>query len=376
MIINLFGFYFNVFEVVLLSFLVIILPAYVLRYGYKIKITDIQLFHVFLISSVLYITFILISTSFASSEMRVLKAFFKWIEILVFSFLIFFYVRDFKNFKKIYWLFWFSNFCFIIVSILNVIKNPGSLIVGRILSDYPAVYGLALLIPFIKFKKNVTIVFAAIFFLSALFSMTRGVWVVLIIYSILLFIKTSFQKRLFIFSFFLILSLLLIKFTPIIEVIQLRINTKSSNSERMGMAEVALKAFSEKPFTGIGSLNFPIYLQQNADHTTIYSTEPEKLEPHNVLLQVAAEEGVFALLTFSLMIIILIYKIFNHKFSLSGAGEKFDPYLNGLKFLSVPVMAYILFGFISDSFRFVLIMFIGLTLSLFRLSASTYTKFN
>jgi len=188
---------------------------------------------------------------------------------------------------------------------LSVFLGKNSLFAHRIFPGYPSAFALALVLPFAKRKNKLSIIIAAICFLSALISLSRGVWIILLIFSILILRNTSFKKKALALSFATIFIGVLLSRTPLDDIITSRIYSKASNIERLGMANMALKAFAENPVTGIGSMNFPSYFIANTNRFMIRSDRPELLEPHNVFLQIAAEEGVFALFSFGVLIFII-----------------------------------------------------------------------
>jgi len=367
-IISVFGTYFNIFEILLLFLLLLFLPGNLLFFGSKIKIKDRNLLNSFLILSILYLAFILISYFGAIEGQKVLKSFFKWLEILVLSIFIFIYIRNQNNFKKIYWILAVSNFVIIFFFIVEVLQTNLNFFNYGALPGYPSVIALGLLLPFLNRKNKVIILSSVVLFLIALFSLVRGVWLTLIIYFIFIFKELPLNKKIKFGALSTIVFVFLLSYTPLGSKVAYRLSERVSNIERLGMANIALKAFSENPLTGVGSLNFPNYLLANTDRSIIFSDEPEKLEPHNVFLQVAAEEGVFALIVFLGMILILYYIVF--KYNRLDPSNFLGNYAKGLKYLSIPVLIIILFGYISDFYRFLFIIFIGLTLSLFRLTSN------
>ena len=144
MIISILGIYFNIFEIALLGFLLLFSPAIIAHYGTGVRLRSSKFFHVFLVASVLYLACILISIFGAVNESRVLKGFFKWIEILGFAVLIFLYVRSTNHFKKIYWIFWISNFTLILIALFSIFLNKHFVFQDRLFPDYPSAIALGL----------------------------------------------------------------------------------------------------------------------------------------------------------------------------------------------------------------------------------------
>ncbi len=365
--ISLLGIHFNIIEIILLLFLILYVPAQLVYNGCRIRIRNPKLFNIFIISFALYLCFILISITSAQNDFRVIKAFLKWAEILIFSILIFLYVHNFENFKKIYWIFWISNFGFILVVLINIFLKKYGLFDHRIFPSYSAAIALALLLPFAGLKSKIPVIFSVLCFFSAFLSLSRGVWLILLIFIVLILKDFFLKKKKLTICLAFIFGVVTFLFTPIGDLFEFRMEgTKASNIERIGMAKLAIQAFKESPVTGIGSLNFPNYFMSNADRSMIRSEQPELLEPHNVFLQIAAEEGVFALFSFGVLIFIIYYVVFNGSKSLTTSIELL-PYLTGLKYLAIVITVNLLFGFISDQFRLVYASYFGLSLSILRL---------
>jgi len=377
MVISIFGLYFNIFEILLLVLLTLYLPLALMNLKGKIKISNPKLFNVFLFAFGLYLCFLLLSIVGAEDESRVLKSFFKWTEIFGLTLLIFFYIDNRKNFRKIYWIFWISSFSFILITVLNILFKQSSLFSYRIFPAYSSAIALALIMSFTKKKNKTAIILSVICFLSAVLSQSRATWLILLIFAFFIYRHMSFKKKMWAISFAAILVSLLIWRTPLVDIVELRIYSKASNTARWGMINMALKAFAENPFTGIGSLNFPAYLLSNADRSIITADVPELIVPHNVFLQIAAEEGVFALFSFGVLLFIIYHIVF--KVSKSINSKDLSSYLIGLKYITIVITINLFFGFISDQFRLVYSLYFGLSLSLLRLKSNekmSTTKFN
>ena len=372
MIVSIFGIYFNILEIFLLCFLILYLPFKFLVSGGKIQLTNSKLFNIFLFSFCLYLSFLLISIFGANNELRVIKSFFKWIEIFALSILIFIYVNNFKNFRKIYWLFWAANFGIIAEVVANILINQNTFFEYRVFPGFPSAVALALILPFSKLGNKTAIILSIICFFSALLSLSRGVWLILFLYMIFFF-KDFFLKRKIITCGLGVISLsFLLNFTPFGALIKYRLeSTEASQIARIGMAKVAFNAFLQNPITGIGSLNFPEYLMSHAERYIITADNPQLVEPHNMFLQVAAEEGVFALLAFIAVLYVIYYIVFRVSRSYTHSNV-FAPYLTGLKYLATIISVNLLFGYVSDHMRLVFCLFIGLSLSLLRLNDNEF----
>ncbi|MDD3006601.1 MAG: O-antigen ligase family protein [Candidatus Pacebacteria bacterium] len=79
--------------------------------------------------------------------------------------------------------------------------------------------------------------------------------------------------------------------------------TEGSNMERMKNWRQGLDIFSDKPLTGVGIGNYSFYL----DPTTAYRTP---IYAHNLYLDLGAELGIFALLAWVLLIVVIVVELF------------------------------------------------------------------
>lgn len=367
--IALFGIYFNLFELALL--LVVTGNAlFMFTYeGSKIQIRNSSALNIWLLLFLLYLLAVLFSSLAAVNHYAVVKAFVKWLGIFIFSFLIFLYVRNCRRFKFIYWTLWLANFIVVGLVITDIALGQSSLLDYRIFPGFPSVIALGLILPFIRSKqKLLPLVVSLLLLVAAVLSLSRGVWVILFVYGLLLIKKSQPKVRLLIVGTLSVLALGIFFYTPIGTLIELRLqSTQASSTERLGMAKLALDAFQSHPLTGVGSLNFPAYLMANAGRNVIRSDNPEKLQPHNLFLQTAAEEGVLGLLTIVAILAIGSYHILRS----ARFGEKspeIKHHLEGMQYLLVVILSNACFGYISDHMRFVFVIFLGLSMSMLRMA--------
>lgn len=161
------------------------------------------------------------------------------------------------------------------------------------------------------FLKNKKYIYAALFFLilSELFTFSRGGYLGMTAGFFTLFILfwkrfTLLQKKFLfglgasgvIFATF-VSSSVLTRFLSSFDL------TEGSNMERMKNWQQGISTFSENLLTGVGIGNYSFYL----DPTTAYRTP---IYAHNLYLDLGAELGAFALLSWVLLIVIAIYELY------------------------------------------------------------------
>lgn len=83
---------------------------------------------------------------------------------------------------------------------------------------------------------------------------------------------------------------------------------------------------------------------------------------HNTFLQVAAEEGLFGLSAF----LIMIYSIWAILKNAKNASKNHSPYIMGLVNFFIVMSVNLFFGYIASQFRFFIALLFGLVLALLR----------
>lgn len=85
-------------------------------------------------------------------------------------------------------------------------------------------------------------------------------------------------------------------------------SSTESNDERRVLIEIAIKEFKEKPFLGVGPINFNDYAQNKLG----YRLRNTLLTPHNLYLEILSENGMMGFLLF-FNIIMVVFKSFKNK---------------------------------------------------------------
>jgi len=370
LVFSLFGIQFHLLELFTLLILAIGFPARLAFFGTKIVLTKKLFLYIYIYGFLLFLISIVLSSTNALDHSLVLKAFIKWLEVLLLSFLIFFYISDEEKFKKIYWL-------LIVSCIGSVIIRYGEIIIGkyglfqyRIFPGYEAVFSFALLLPLIEEKKKYIYLLISLSIVSLILSLSRGAWVASFICAIF-FIKKSKPKLKAAFVLIFISIVLVVNYlyyiNPMIEVklTSTFLKTSASNLERLNMILISIEAFLAHPFLGIGASNFSTFLIHHGLSKFVVAKNIEALTPHNFFLQVTAEQGLIGIFAFSI-ILFIVYRILFKNTNLREMINK-PYYIEGLQLFFIAFVVSLLLGYISGPFRFFLGVFSGLSLSLLRL---------
>ena len=372
---NFFGFNINIFEIPITIILFIIIFLDICFCGTKISIRKNNSIIFYFGLMVLFLVSILLSSISAIKLSAIIKSFFKWIEIFCISSLVFLYIRNSKRFKFIYWLIFTSFMSSLVFVLAKTLNNHLYFFDERILPGYDSLFAIALLIPFtVSQNKKFLTLLTLLLLLSAILSLSRGVWISIIILTIYYFRVNKNKKIIKLIAIALpVIFIVALLFAPFSQFLELRIDemftTDSvSNVERIAMIKYSLIGFSNSPFWGIGALNFPDFLLSEGFTKGIVAKDVSVLEPHNLFLQTLTEEGFFGFLIIFLFffnIFIILFKNSSESFSYDKA---INPYILGLKILFIAIIINLSLGFIANQFRFNLALFLGLTISLFRIS--------
>ncbi|MEE8565555.1 MAG: O-antigen ligase family protein [Candidatus Thermoplasmatota archaeon] len=371
MLFDLFGYQFHIFEIPLLIFLMsYFIIQLVLGRGRIINEIDEdkKYFHLFLMGFFLFFVSKIISFYPAIDKTLVISDLLKWIEILAFVILVF----NFKYFKYIYWILFLITFSPVLISVFFSILNLNFFSGYRVLSGYPSIFSLSLLLPFSK--KNYLIGFTCIILIiTNILSITRGAWLALIVslsYYILIRFREKKKYILKIVGIIVIIILILIN----IPVVQNNINKRvinpfliysESNYQRSGMIALCMEIFRKNPIIGIGSGNFGKYAAENPYFYLGRLLEiPENMAPHAFFLQLLAENGIFGFIAMVMIFLILIKVLFEEKRYLKYRNGK--EYILGLRMSCLSFMIHLIFGFVAGSNRLILGLLMGLSLSLLK----------
>jgi hypothetical protein len=368
MTIEIFSINFHLFE---LPFIVFLLGAAIwrlLQEGPAVQLSDAKPVRLFFVLLVVYIFLVQLSIVNAIAPIMVFKSVFKWLEVLLVTRLVFFYVSDQQKFKNIYWfLFWF-NFSTSALIYIQVLLGNISLLSYRIFPSYQSILTYALLLP-ICLKKNRWSIWLLLFLtiVSVLLSLSRGSYLSAIIVTILTFFRFQEEKKkiaalllvtsgTFLFLFFSNFRHLFARWTLFFSM------DLGSNRERLSLLLIGIQTFLEHPFLGVGSLNFPDYIVRTGIPFGFMIERFKIANPHNTFVQVAAEEGVFALVIFCALIYMGFFFLRRHRKNQPLS----DVYICGLQNFILVLVIVLFFGFISYQNRINLAVLWGLSLAIFR----------
>lgn len=369
---NIFGYYIHIFEIPVIVFLLASLLNDVFKNGTKINVVNRNAYSLYLILSILFLISIFLSSINAIRLSLVFKSFFKWFEIFTISLLVFFYVRDKKRFKTVYWLIFFSTTLTLLVVIIKMAGGDYDIILNRKFPAYDSLYALVLILPFTIFNKKLKYyIITLVLLFSAIVSLSRGVWIGILISFVYIF---KFLNKKFFLKFtalsFVVVVLLFIVVAPLETMIigrfeEILSTTSVSNVERLALINYAFLGFSDSPILGVGALNFPHFMLSEGLISGLVAEDLTILEPHNFFLQTLTEEGLFGFLViccFFINIYIILFK-----------NLQKDPvglYILGLRALFLCIMISLVLGFVANEFRFNLALFLGLVLSLTRINTA------
>jgi len=143
-----------------------------------------------------------------------------------------------------------------------------------------------------------------------------------------------------------------------------------SNKERWTLLLLGINTFFQYPLFGVGSLNFPSYYEKFGIPFN-YATDRFLLpNPHNTFVQVAAEEGVFALIAFSSLIFIGFYLVYREQKQIIVNKA----YLCGIQNVYIILFVTMFFAYISFHLRINLAVIWGLALALLRFNDQQLTS--
>ena len=254
--------------------------------------------------------------------------------------------------------------------LFQIISGQKSILQYRILPGYEALLSLILLQPFSHNRSKWLKLLQGLCIIQAIISMSRAVWLLLILYGIFNFYHKKRQMLVVLLLLTAIIGVSLI----VIPEIQILLNRRlisifdddaPSNVERIGLARTAINAGFNKPFFGVGALNFPIYMLAQPDKSFIHAKNPDDLAPHNFFLQTFAEHGLIGLLGV-LLIFTSMYKIIQRTEIYIHNNSLYE-FFAALKIFSLVILVILIFGFVANQFRLYLLLNFGIVLSILRL---------
>ncbi len=372
MAINLGGIYLNILEIPVTFILLSVIHTDISLKGSGIVLAKAKSFHSYHIFILLFLCSILLSVLSAIDESLILKSFIKWIEIYAVSVFAFLFIRNINRFSLVYWVLIFSTFLSILITLYKVISGDLSIFAYRIFPGYDSLFCYALVLPWTFTKRKLPKVIMIIALLSAILSLSRGVWIGLLVVTIS-YLKFSNRKIpiKFILLILVILIINVLVFGQLNELLTYRMSelfsfSHISNVERAVMLKYALLGFFSSPIWGIGALNFSNYIISEGHTRGIVADDIAVLEPHNFFIQTLSEEGILGFVFIFLFFLNLYIIIFKSQFVNNSKWGKYYSYIIGLKLMFIAIAIHLMFGFIANQFRFNLALFLGLILSLTR----------
>lgn len=313
----------------------------------------------------LYLIVVGCSAFYAGNTAGVLKQFSKWAEIGLISAGVVLYARDARRIETVYW----AAVC-VMVGIIG----------GRLLANVMAGHPLArifspvdwlivLLLPFIA-KRWVQFLLVAFSFPALIIDHSRLSWAstALAVFVFLIakakYVMASRHRRRALATLGLGCVILLVAFPRFPEVIWRRVTVTLHPSQdqsaftRKAMARVSADDFIQHPLLGIGAGNFKHHVLTHQSGTNFWiSAEALPNSPHSVMLQTAAELGLFGLLTFVALLGTVGMSIFGSR--RCTRGTVLEPYSFGLMLMWIPLGITLLSSTIGDSYRVVWGIYLG-----------------
>jgi O-antigen ligase len=191
-------------------------------------------------------------------------------------------------------------------------------------------YSGLLMLPFIFFgvllllrsqnKRETAIISGGLLIILAAiaFSLTRNVW--LGIAAALALFLVFFKPR----YFLVLVPLLLILFLLAPSVVRTRVLSivdlhDDSNRDRIFMVYSGLRMFQDHPWTGVGSNNIEKVIVGNEKRYRHPEAKKINMHLHNNFLQILAERGIFALASFFLACVLIIWQLLKKLAKRTGA---------------------------------------------------------
>jgi len=365
------GIYFHIFELPVIIFLAVAVLLELSLRGTTLQLKNNDTWRLLFASLILLLFSVLLSTLVALNPTATIKELLKWIEIIILIGLLFVHVSNKERFITFYWILFISNFVFVIYIFISVLFGRQSLFDYRIFPGHEATFALALLIPFVNHKhSNLVWITVGILVLSSILSLSRGAWLSLLIifYFSYRFLNKEKRRILLVFSLLAIILVLAIPSSRAFIAIKIcsMFAESSSNVERMSFIKTALIAFWRNPIVGIGAMNFPEFVIREGRLEGIVAENISIVPPHNTFIQIAAEEGLFGLIPFMLLIISMFLTLYKST-RIENVPQQYSSYIFGMRLFFWLMLIYLMFGYISSPFRFFFMLFIGLSASIHRL---------
>lgn len=367
------GFNFHILEVIIVPFVIILMSTLPF---FQVKVISKKQLNVYILFVFLFLASIVISLFNAINQQAIFfRAIPKWIEIFGLSLFVFLFCSSKKKFKHIWWI-------LILSIILNAIgifyldfwkpylsgefsswqKSQILLMAFRRISGNDFLLILAFILPF--WRKNFVIKTISLFVITLIIiSLSRGaIFALIIVYTYWIWQEKKnlsvFRQSIFIFVVIVIIFLTMLAIFP--ESLIMRISEINDFSLRKALLINTIYIFINNVFTGVGAENFAEYLLQSGKFPDSHGIT-ENLAPHNLWLQIAAENGILGILALIGWFFTIYMILWKHN-SLSIELQ----YLLGLKLFFIAEIAILTFGYISGGERLQLSLFAGLTLASLR----------
>jgi len=262
----------------------------------------------------LAIVFSLFSFSFSVSLVEV----FRWLSFFALFILGFFLFQGGQKTTLLIKTLIFSSLIPLIVSIFQIITNPGVFdgerwrIAGTFVHPNMLAFYLVFIITLVLFifltlkkeavEKYFYLIFSLPLLIVLLFTYTRGAWLCLIM---VLFLIGLGRFRLFLLSAFLILILFYVSFLPFQERVNSLIPFSASDSTvwRLDLWRDSWSYAQNNLVIGHGPGTASLVISQNRSHLLGSS------EPHNDYIKIILEMGLIGLATYVLLILSLWWKL-------------------------------------------------------------------
>lgn len=191
-----------------------------------------------------------------------------------------------------------------------------------------------------RLKKIADVVFA-LSAIGIIITFSRTGWIILILQlAVYLYYRTKNDKKEKLGVVMLMLFSLIIISPLLWKMNVLQNNNTSSTENRLLLSEIAIQAFKEKPIFGWGSGEFINLVDQNIRFKTKYG---EAIDSHGVAQKVLAENGLFGLAAWFLILAYLIKFCFL-------AILKYYPKVKWVLPFALAAMGGILFQFLNTSY--------------------------
>jgi len=359
-LLNLGGVFLHPFEPFFLLAAVVGLLLALPHYGLKLHLRSRTPLLLFAAGSLLLLASVALSAVVSVRPGMTVKAFSKWLEIILVALLSFWLGRE-ERFRLWIYLTFFAAAVLYALWFLPVSVDFNAWVR---FSGYEAVIALILLsgLPgkarWWRRTSQISLIWVA------LRSLSRGVWLVLFLLGLRELRRLTWRKRFAAVGTVFGLSFLLLSAVPQLGfVLQQRFFTpeSASNRSRTKLLGAAAEGFLAHPVLGIGAENFPSYMAAKLRAEGVHEKNVSVLQVHNIFLQTAVEEGVLGLVGLFLLTAGAAAALWAAKPSYWMRKPLIEV---GFVFLLMLGL-----GVLANNIRFLLGLYLGLALSLLHVTA-------